>query len=232
MAFHPRRPFLILALTPLKKEMELLAQGFQSEGLELKKNQIKGRWYYDVPELNMTLTTAGHGKSQYALVAQFWLQQFPLTRSILCLGAAGGLSQSLEIFDVVIATTTIEHDYKELFNPEATAPTFQCNFPVFIETKLTPTGFRVHQGVIASGDEDIVSEQRGLELASSTDAIAVAWEGAGAARVAKWNKLNFAEIRSITDKAQGDVSGDFFKNLPQCMNHLAQVLIEILKRPS
>lgn len=218
-----------LALTPLKKEMQGIAEGLQKQGLQLIKNQHKGRWYYEIPELNLFLTTAGHGKAQFALVAQSWLSYFDQVSALLCLGAAGALDDELRIGDIVIASRTIEHDYKEVCNPHGNLPEFPLNYDVF-KKKFDTSGWnmKLHRGCIASGDEDIVSAQRAQELVLKTGAVAAAWEGAGAARVAQWNKLSFAEIRCITDRASGDVGVDFFQNLPLAMNHISWLLKEAL----
>jgi adenosylhomocysteine nucleosidase len=71
-----------------------------------------------------------------------------------------------------------------------------------------------------------MSDLRKNELRAKTGAIAVAWEGAGAARACTFSNLPFAEIRGITDSANQNTRNDFFKNLRLVMSNLAIVTID------
>jgi hypothetical protein len=56
--------------------------------------------------------------------------------------------------------------------------------------------FQVHYGMIASGDEDIVTIERAAELHTQTGAVAMAWEGAGVARACLFSQIPYLEIQS------------------------------------
>jgi adenosylhomocysteine nucleosidase len=61
----------------------------------------------------------------------------------------------VEIGDLVVATATVEHDYKERFNPES-LPQHDADANGLGElirvAGLTRFSFQVHFGLIASGD--------------------------------------------------------------------------------
>jgi adenosylhomocysteine nucleosidase len=79
----------------------------------------------------------------------------------------------------------------------------------------------VHYGIVASGDEDIITTDRATALREATGAIAVAWEGAGGARASLFNALPFLELRGVTDTANHEAPADFHKNLRSVMANLA-----------
>src|SRR5207302_4504673 len=53
------------------------------------------------------------------------------------------------------------------------------------------------------------SPARAAELQEATGALCVAWEGAGAARAARFSGLHFLEVRAITDGANHTAAVDF-----------------------
>ena len=82
-------------------------------------------------------------------------------------------------------------------------------------------------GAIASGDEDVLSADRRLELHGQTRALAVAWEGAGAARACILQNIPFCEIRAITDVGSTSLNKDWKSNLELAMSKLSEVFLEV-----
>ena len=221
---------MFLISVPLKKELSLLLSSFEAHGTSFIKKQDQGRWYWQTNDLPIIFCIGGHGKSQFALQTQFWINKFQEIKHLITIGSAGSLSENTLPLDVVIATEIREHDYLQKMNPLASLPCFPTDTSLLNKLNdFHSEGFTAHQGAIASGDEDIVSKQRASELNKKTGALAVAWESAGGARSAQFNKLPYSEIRGITDNSQKNVSSDFFKNLPQAMEHCTQVLLHTFK---
>lgn len=90
--------------------------------------------------------------------------------------------------------------------------------------------FGVHFGPIASGDEDIVDEERAYALHAETAALCVAWEGSGGARAAALSETPFLEIRTITDSADKTAPMDFQGNLAVAIPNIATLLVACLSR--
>ena len=90
----------------------------------------------------------------------------------------------------------------------------------------------MHKGKIASGDEDIIDPLEAASLNTRTGAIAVAWEGAGAARAARFAKVPFLEIRAITDVCSENSLSDFKANIGPVMLSLSKALLPLLKAPA
>jgi adenosylhomocysteine nucleosidase len=82
----------------------------------------------------------------------------------------------------------------------------------------------VHFGQVASGDEDIVSLDRAQALRLATEALAVAWEGAGGARACAFSHTPYLEIRGVTDQATVDAPAHFEQNLALAMRNIATLL--------
>src|SRR5262249_35253229 len=86
------------------------------------------------------------------------------------------------------------------------------------------SGIHVAFDVIASGGEDVVTEERTQAIRDQTGAACVAWEGSGAARAALFNGIGSLEIRSVTDAADKEAPQRFDANLPVAMATLAILL--------
>ena len=182
---------------------------------------------YEFTELRTCVTLGGFGKVQLAIQAQYCIDRLDGLKRVLCVGASGGLKSILNLGDVVIATETVEHDFKKHGLPAP--PRFASDELVLKQFKSLSgrkRDFTIHFGPIASGDEDIMSESRKSELINQTGAITVAWEGAGAARACNFNNLPFIEIRGVCDSADHDAEKDFFANLELVMSHLAEVTMD------
>jgi adenosylhomocysteine nucleosidase len=181
-----------------------------------------------LPSLNAILAVCGNGKVQFGVRAQYVIDRCSDIRTLLCVGAAGSLAADVRIGDVVVATATVEHDYKRRFSDKPLPRHEADGMHVrrFMEIAATsPRGFQVHAGTIASGDEDIVEPTRAAELLAATGALCVAWEGAGGARAAQVSGIGFCEIRGISDMADGQAARHFHENLPRVMRHVGELLV-------
>jgi adenosylhomocysteine nucleosidase len=177
--------------------------------------------------LGTGVAQGGLGKVQFAVQTQYCIDKIDGLESVLCVGACGGLNDGLMIGDVVVGTETVEHDIRKHSKP--LIPRFSSDKTIlkqFMKLAEKKRGFTIHFGPIASGDEDIMAESRKHELIKQTDALAVAWEGAGAARACRFSNVPFAEVRGICDFADQNTGHDFHENLELVMSHLAKITID------
>jgi len=215
---------MILVLTPLLKESELLISALVETGWQCqneKKGSLKGFLFKDAA---VSVFVGGHGKVQFAVQTQHVLQNFAEARAVLCIGAAGSLTESVKPGDLVIGDPTIEHDFRLKFI-ERPLPAFSPD-PALRERAqaVRPSGYAIHLGPIASGDEDVLETARAAEIVSATGALAVAWEGAGGARAAKFLHVPYMEVRAVTDSANKDAPAEFEKNLAVGLRNAAHFL--------
>lgn len=174
------------------------------------------------------LAVGGHGKVQFALSTQLLIQKHN-PRLVICAGAAGRLDHHLKVLDVVVSEATVEHDFNLRF-VERSLPRFACDERSLDRLRLKTdwSGFHVHYGIMASGDEDVLDTERSVEIRRLTGARAVAWEGAGAARACKLHGVPYLEIRVLTDGASADAVREFKDNVKKGMAHVADVIRHLL----
>ena len=204
---------MILVLTPLAVEAELLVQ-FLAETEWPRQNEKKGSLSGTVfKDPAMAVFVGGHGKAQFAVQTQYLIHHLPEVRGVLCVGAAGSLTESVKPGDLVVGDPTIEHDFHLKFVKKPPPSFAPDRLWLARALAVRAPGVTVHHGPIASGDEDVLEPERARQVFKATRALAVAWEGAGGARAAAFNRLPYLEIRAVTDSANPDAPADFKKNL-------------------
>src|SRR6516165_7758224 len=197
-ALEPR----IIILCPLAREWSFLVNTFEASRHVERLHDLKIDAAY-IPDWRVLVAPGGHGKTQFAVQAQYLIDRFSSAELVICAGAAGSLTPGLSVGDVVVGTATVEHDYRQLF-ARRPLPRFPGHGPSIDALRpLTRgiSGFHVAFDVIASGDEDVVTSERAPTIRDQTGAECVAWEGSGAARAALFNGIGSVEIRAVTDAA-------------------------------
>jgi adenosylhomocysteine nucleosidase len=219
-----------LLLTPLIDEFTPLLEAFHAMGYRSVPQNTEKLLIYEIKELKLFLAQGGHGKTQFGVQTQHLLDLIPNLSLVICAGAAGGIAHFINIGDIVIATATVEHDYNLKF-AKRPLPDF-AGSSIHIEKihsldSLFSNGFEIHFGKIASGDEDVIERSRAEELHDLTNALAVAWEGAGGARAARFMGIPYLEIRGLTDVADNEAPVIFDENLKVIMPRIALVVASL-----
>ena len=215
----------ILILCPLAREWSVLVSTFEPSIHVERLHDLKVEAAY-ISDWRALVAPGGHGKTQFAVQAQYLIGRFPSTALVICAGAAGSLAPELSVGDVVVGTETVEHDF-HLLLASRPLPRFPGHGPSIDALRGLAhgiTGFRVVFDVIASGDEDVVVSERAQAIRDQTGAACVAWEGSGAARAALFNGIGSLEFRAVTDAADKEVPQRFEVNLPIAMANLARLL--------
>ncbi len=214
-----------LILTPLGLELKYLIQSLESRGHLFQKIKVGQRDAYSNAELNWVLAIGGHGKTQFALHTQKLLFDLKNVSAVFCVGSAGGIGHQLKTLDIVVGEKTIEHDYRLKFIKKED-PEFKADHRLLENFRnFKSNHFQTHFGIIASGDEDITDNKRAQEIFHQTQALAVAWEGAGGARACLLNNIPYLELRGITDLCSNTTPIDFKNHLRQTMDHLCEALL-------
>jgi nucleoside phosphorylase len=102
----------ILVAVPQAKELDPLLGALVAAGQQPRKLILGRLECHLFEELRLLFAVGGHGKAQFAVRTQHLLEQKPGFQVVICAGAAGGLRDDLELGDVVVGVSTIEHDYK------------------------------------------------------------------------------------------------------------------------
>jgi adenosylhomocysteine nucleosidase len=218
-----------LIVAPLQEEYDDLYSSLGALGLDSHKDKI-GKLNVDhFPALDATLARGGHGKTQFGIQTQHLLDhaKFDL---VICAGAAGALAPEVQVGDLIVATSTIEHDYNLKFVKRPN-PQFPGDANALAQLKalqLPDANFKVHFGIMAGGDEDVIEVARGAELRQLHNALAVAWEGVGGARAAVFSGVPYVEVRGATDTANHEAPVVFDVNLKIVMRNISLLLYKWL----
>ena len=175
----------ILAIVPTQREFEALVGVFSETGVETLERTIGRVSALECYGGSILVSQGGLGKAQTALVTQHIIDHWEGISLVVCAESAGALLDALAVGDVVVATATIEHDFKSWI-PGRPLPLFKGDAKSLSSLKtanrIRRHSFQVKFGPIASGDETVVNPDKAAQVRAATGAFAVAWEGAGAAR--------------------------------------------------
>ena len=220
----------LLVMTPLQEEYVDLYHSLSALGLKSQTEKFGRLDVHCFPELNLTLARGGHGKTQFGIQTQHLLDhaKFDL---VICAGAAGALAPEVRVGDLIVATSTLEHDYNLKFakRPKPSFPGDSKSIEQLRALDLSDANFKLHFGIMAGGDEDVIEVTRGAELRQLHQALAVAWEGVGGARACAFSDIPYLEIRGATDTADHEAPVVFDINLKIVMKNIAHLLVRWLK---
>ncbi len=223
-----------LIVVPTQKEFDLLLRSFTTLGIHAEAAILGRLPIVQCPDQGVVVANGGLGKVQFAIHTQHLLDVCSDWELVICAGAAGALVDELSPGDIVVGTETVEHDIRSKFG-KPLLPRFRSAETAVAELRTwsqTFTSFRVCFGPIASGDEDVVDPERRKDIHRLSDALAVAWEGAGGARACHFSGIPFIEIRGITDQADGQAASHFQMNLAGAMENLATLITTWTTRES
>ena len=161
----------------------------------------------------------GIGKVNAAICTQILISEFQ-TEAILNTGTAGGLHESLHIFDMVVSTDAVQYDvhasvfgYAEGQVPGTPSPYWKADDTLRIRAIQTFTQLQEENaedfrntntmvaGRIASGDSFITDSKMKQKLITAFQADCVEMEGAAVAQTCVINSVPFIILRCISDNA-------------------------------
>ena len=160
---------------------------------------------------DVVLAVCGEGKVNAAMCAEAMILLYHPTL-IINTGVAGGLSPTLRVPDVAIATSVVEHDYDisplgyapgEVLFPGGSATSFatDAKATAAMRTAAEAEGVHAELGPILSGDQFIADVAVKERLITLFHGIACEMEGGSIGHVCYLNKTPFAVLRAISDTA-------------------------------
>lgn len=179
------------------------------------------------------LVRSGVGKVNSARVAQIITDKFDLS-FIINIGSAGGLNEDLNIGDIVLGETLVQHDFdvtafgrEKGFIPE-TGKFFESDKNLLEKCKnIKIDNQKIVVGTIASGDMFLTDSTLKEKIKQDFNATCVEMEGAAIAQVCALNKIPFIVIRSISDIPNGKNEIDFNEYLELASKNCAKFISEL-----
>ncbi|MBQ4626333.1 MAG: 5'-methylthioadenosine/adenosylhomocysteine nucleosidase [Clostridia bacterium] len=181
----------------------------------------------------IVVAVCGIGKVAAAMCAQTMILKYS-PDAIINTGVGGSLSEKLNICDVAIAESLVQHDMdtSPLGDPVGLISGINIiNIPcdTAVVGKLEKCvealgGIKAVRGVIASGDQFIADGAKKDYIKSNFDAIVCEMEGASIAQVCYTNGVPFGVVRAVSDCADGSSHMDYGEFLPVAAANAAKLI--------
>ena len=188
----------------------------------------------------VVIAQAGIGKILSAAGTAAMLNRYPIY-SVLFTGIAGGVGDETKVLDVVVATKLVQHDYGQFTNDgfewhegfdggEGYYPCDEGLVKLAYDAAVDVVGGdHVFQGIVASGDQFIASEEYVKRLQENHNALACEMEGASIAMVCERYDVPFVVIRTMSDKADG-LAHETYDNMADiAADNSCKIVLKILE---
>ena len=186
----------------------------------------------------MIMMQCGIGKVNAALCTQLLILNFKVSK-IINTGIAGAVGEGLSIYDFVVSTEALYHDFDTTFfgykpgqvpgMPEA----FTAD-PALVDAAMTAfeqTDFhdlKIVKGRIASGDQFISGGERKAFIINTFQPQCVEMEGCAIAQACYANKVPFVIIRCMSDTADDSVKETYSEETAAKLS--SNFLLEVIKQ--
>lgn len=202
-----------------------------------KEKKIYDLTFYEATlnNQNIILTESGIGKTNAARTTQILIDYYK-PEAIFNIGVAGGIAKKLEVGDIIISTSLVQHDFDitAFDHPKGYIPNIGNTIPIdnnlLNTTKniLNTNNVAYKEGVIASGDIFCTKESMATKINTQFNALCVEMEGASIAQTAYLSKTPCLVIRSISDCPDNNNKVTYEEFLETSSNKVAQIMYAIL----
>jgi adenosylhomocysteine nucleosidase len=224
-----------------------------------QKQTVGGRefWVGHLHGQDVVAVLSGVGKVSAAATAALLIDRFKVQR-IVFTGVAGGLGPGVNVGDVVLARSFLQHDMdaspifprhevplygRSRFEAdEALTDALELTCERMLHTLPQQLGAptveafgllspKLHQGLLISGDRFVATTAESQALQHELpDALAVEMEGAAFAQVCHDFGVPLAVVRTISDRADDAAHVDFPRFLREVASRYSGALIDTLLR--
>ena len=201
-------------------------------------NYAKNKYYKaKYIDIEVVVAYSKIGKVFSTLTASTMLQMFACD-ILLFTGVAGAVNPDLKIGDLVVASKLAQHDlditifgHPHGYVPEGSVYV-EADRDLIALSKMVAAemGVDVKEGIIATGDQFIASEERKSFIAETFKADALEMEGASVAVVCDALGVPFFILRSISDSADMDAGFNFEEFVESSAKVSAEFLMKMIDR--
>ena len=188
----------------------------------------------------VVIVKSGIGKVNAALCAQALVLKFAVTK-IINTGIAGAFAKGLEVFDFVVSTAAVYHDFDttafgykpgqvpglpEVFTADEKLA--EAAVTAFEKTEFSKK-HKVIKGVVASGDQFISDSSAKKTIQANFNPACVEMEGCAIAQACYLNKVPFVIVRCMSDMADESVEQTYAFNEDICADACACLVKKIVE---
>lgn len=188
----------------------------------------------------VVVVKSGIGKVNAALCAQAMILKFGVT-AIINTGIAGALGSGLKIFDFVVSSAAVYHDFDTTAfgYKKGQVPGMIEQFPADGElSELAVKAFaltdfagkyKIVKGLVASGDQFVSGKQQKKTIQDNFKPACVEMEGAAVAHACYLNKIPFVIVRCMSDMADETVEQTYSFNEDICAAASASLVKKMIE---
>ena len=195
----------------------------------------KGKLY----NKDVVIVKCGIGKVNAALCTQLLILNFKVSK-IINTGIAGAVGEGLKIYDFVVSTEAVYHDFDVQFfgyklgQVPGMPETFKADPSLINAAKLAfeQTDFanklKLSQGRIASGDQFISGNEKKASIIANFHPQCVEMEGCAIAQTCHANNVPFVIIRCMSDTADDSVKETYSEETASRLS--STFLLEVINK--
>lgn len=217
--------------------MDIELEKIKEKMVKMREESISTITYLigKIEDKDCVAAVSGIGKVNSAVCAQTMILKYK-PKFIINTGVAGGLLKEMNIGDIAISCSAVQHDVDTsiLGDPKGFISTINmirlpCSkrlINVLLENNKQD---KIFSGIIASGDQFIASKEKLMYIKNEFDAVACDMESASIAQVCYLNSVEFLSIRSISDNIYKHNSNlDYEKFKLQSANTASRIVCSLI----
>ena len=175
------------------------------------------------------------GKVNSSIATTLMINEFNID-NIINLGVAGSVDEKVDIFDIVISSSTTQHDYDltmlgydkgYVLGVDNIYNECDSNLVVKFNDICKSININSHIGNVATGDIFVASDYMKETINSNFNSLAVDMEAAAINHICSLNNISFISIKVISDSGN---KMEFRKFLEEAVNKLTNVVLEYFKK--
>lgn len=213
------------------KEIMDIQETVQKGGLKFYIGRLENK--------DVVLVRCGIGKVNAALCTQILLSEFNVN-SVVNTGVAGALHSDLGVYDIVISSDAMYHDFDTtVFGnkigeiPRMDTSIFKADEKLinaaYESTKEEVRSHKVVKGRVVTGDIFISSKELKDKLVNELGAYCGEMEGAAIAHVCHVNEVPFVVIRAMSDKADGSADVTYEEFVQEAAHNSKDIVLSMLR---
>ncbi len=221
--------------------MEVEIEKLREKMTGVKTQTVAGMTFYQgmLEGKEIVLVRSGIGKVNAGLCSQILVDRYAVD-GIINTGIAGSLQNTVDVGDIVLSTTAVQHDVDatgfgypigeipQLGIKEFPADEHLLRVAQECCRKANPD-IHTFTGRIASGDQFVSSREKKTWIRDNFEAYCTEMEGAAIAQAAYLNHVPYLIVRAISDKADDSANVDYNEFEAKAVEHSVRLILAMLK---
>lgn len=220
--------------------MEVEIEKLREKMTGVTARTVAGMTFYqgELQGKEIVLVRSGIGKVNAGLCSQILVDRYQVD-GIINTGIAGSLQNVVNVGDIVLSTTSVQHDVDAVgFGyplgeiPQLGTKEFPADEHLLAVAerccKKANPDIQTFKGRVASGDQFVSSREKKNWIRDNFDAYCTEMEGAAIAQAAYLNQIPYLIVRAISDKADDSANVDYNEFEAKAVEHSVRLILSML----